>query len=305
MITQAVHSASKWIQSKELHDRSAKTAARWFYSEWWMRRGFPAQITCDCEGAFISSFNTALADLAGLRVPPTSSYNPMSNGQAENIHRRYTDMLRCLSNPEEPDCAEWVLEAHFAHNTATPRTTCTSPCFLEFGRRPYTPVNILAGVFMSSVAAEDEAELAHWFRVITLARDLAARLEGRGGCAYAGGATGAHAEQGRAPSLCASRSKVGGASPGPPASSRCNALPRVGPRCSTTHATLVHGLGSGRNLPSLLVLAWLQHVASRSSGRHNLHPGVTKHDGLCLCAQSLVLMMVRGWVTRAVVSAVL
>ena len=45
--------------------------------------------------------------------------------------------------------------------------------------------------------------------------DLAARLEGRAGCAYAGGATGAHAEQGRAPSLCASRSKVGGASPRP------------------------------------------------------------------------------------------
>lgn len=92
---------------------------------------------------------------------------------------------------------------------------------------------------------------------------------------------------------------------GPPASSRCNALPKVGPRCSTTHATLVHGLGSGRNRPTLLVLAWLQHVASRSSGRHNLHPGVTKHDGLCLCAQSLVLMMARAEATRAVVSAVL
>ena len=99
-----------------------------------MRRGFPARITCDCEGAFFSSFNTALADLAGLRVRPTSSYNPMSNGQAENIHPRYTDMLRCLSNPEEQ--VEGVLEADFAHNTATPPTTCTSPCFLEFGRSP-------------------------------------------------------------------------------------------------------------------------------------------------------------------------
>ena len=106
MITQAVHSASKWIQSKVLHDRSAKTAARWLYSEWCLRCGLPAQITCDCEGAFISSFNTALADLAGIRVRPTSS-NPMSNDQAENIHRRYTEMLRCLSNPEQPDCAEW------------------------------------------------------------------------------------------------------------------------------------------------------------------------------------------------------
>jgi len=166
-------------------------------------------------------------------------------------------------------------------------------------------VNILAGVFMPSVAAEDEAELAHRFRMMTRPCDLAARLEGRAGCAYAGGATGAHAEQGRAPSLCASRSKVAGASPRPPASSRCNALPKVGPRCSTTHTTLVHGLGSGRSRPSLFVLAWLQYVASRSSGRHNLHPGVTKHDGLCLCAQSLVLMMARAEATRAVVSAVL
>ena len=115
MIIQAVHSARKLIQSKVLHDRSAKLAAHWFYSEWCMRCGFPAQITCDCEGAFISSFNTALTDLAGLRVHPTSSYNPMSCSQAENIHPRCTDMLRCLSNPEEPDCAEWVLEAHFAH----------------------------------------------------------------------------------------------------------------------------------------------------------------------------------------------
>ena len=92
-------------------------------------------------------------------------------------------------------------------------------------------------------------------------------MEGRAGCAYAGGATGAHAEQGRAPSLCASRSKVAGASPrAPPASSRCNALPGVGPRCSTTHATLVQGLGSGPSRPSLLALAWLHRVTSRSSG---------------------------------------
>ena len=85
MITQAVHSARKWIQSKVLHDRSAKTATHWFYSKWSLRCEFPAQITCDCEGAFISRLNTALADLAGIRVRPTSSYNPMSNGQAENV----------------------------------------------------------------------------------------------------------------------------------------------------------------------------------------------------------------------------
>jgi len=181
-----------------------------------MRRGFPAQITCDCEGAFISSFNTALTDLAGICVHPTSSYNPMSCSQAENIHPRCTDMLRCLSNPEEPDCAEWVLEAHFAHKHCEAAHHAYLFVLPRVWTQPCTPVNILAGVFMPSVAAEDEAELAHRFRMMTRACDLSARLEGRAGCAYAGGATGAHAEQGRAPSLCASRSKVGGASPRPP-----------------------------------------------------------------------------------------
>ena len=181
VITQAVHSPSKWIQSKALHDRSAKTAARWFYSEWWMRREFPAQITCDCEGAFISSFNTALADLAGIRVCPTSSYNPMSCSQAENIHPRCTDMLRCLSNPEEPDCAEWVLEAHFAHKHCEAAHHAYLFVLPRVWTQPCTPVNILAGVFMPSVAAEDEAELTHWFRAIARARELAVNWRVVGG----------------------------------------------------------------------------------------------------------------------------
>ena len=92
---------------------------------------------------------------------PTSSYNPMSNGQAENIHPRYTDMLRCLSNPEQPDCAEWVLEAHFAHKHCEAAHHAYLFVLPRVWTKPYTPVNIQAGVFMPSVAAEDEAELAH------------------------------------------------------------------------------------------------------------------------------------------------
>jgi len=167
------------VLSAAFHDRSAKPVANWFYENWCLRRGFPVQITCDREGAFISHFNTAITDMLGVRVRPTSGFNAMSNGQAENPHRHYMEILRCLSNPDETNWAELLPHADFACNTATPRTTRVSPFFLEYGRRPYTPVHIMAGVFSPSVDAEDEADLAHWYTRLRKTRELAANLEGR------------------------------------------------------------------------------------------------------------------------------
>ena len=179
VIAQAIDAASKWVQSAAFPNRSAKPIARWFYESWCLMRGIPIQLTCDRELAFIGSFNAAMQDALGVRVRPTSGYNPMSNGQAENPHRHYTTILRCLSNPNDPDWAEWLPQADFACNTATPRTTRTSPFFLQYGRIPVTPVNIMAGVFAPTVDANDEADLVSWYRALHRARELAANLEGR------------------------------------------------------------------------------------------------------------------------------
>ena len=85
-------------------------------------------------------------------------------------------MISCLSNPVELDWAEWTTEADLACNTATPHHSF----FLEHGRKPYTPVNIMAGVFMPSV--EQRTKLVP----DNQSAELAASLEGCTRRAYVG-----------------------------------------------------------------------------------------------------------------------
>ena len=179
MIIQAIDAASKWVLSKGLPDRAAKPAALWFHNEWCLRFGYPKQLTCDREGAFVGLFNTAMLDYMGIRTRQTSPYNPMSNGQAENAHRTYLVALRALSDPDEPDWSDHLAHADFALNTHRPRTTGVAPFVLMFGRRPYTPVSILAGVFEPRVSGTDEVTLYAWYRDAQKVRELAANLEGR------------------------------------------------------------------------------------------------------------------------------
>jgi len=102
----------------------------------------------------------------------------MSNGMAERPHRHYVEMLRCLAQPDMSDWPNFVSVADFAHNTHTPRSTGTSPYFLEYGRKPFTLLNLFAGVWQPGPDVTDHTSVAEWHHELTRARELAANLEG-------------------------------------------------------------------------------------------------------------------------------
>ena len=137
-----------------------------------------------------------------------AEYNPTSNSQGP--HRR---PMETPSNPEDLDRAEWMLCRLGPQHDRTTRQHCAPRAFAvpgaTQGRHPCQHRGCPASTPCTS------GPHTRWSRRQSKARELAATLEGREGGPTTGGATGAHAEQGRAPSLCASRSNVGGASPGP------------------------------------------------------------------------------------------
>jgi hypothetical protein len=83
-------------------------------------------------------------------------------------------MLKCLAQPDMSNWPSFVSAADLAHNTHTPRSTGTSPYFLEYGRKPFTQLNVHAGVLQPGPDVMDVAAVAQWHH----ARELAANMEG-------------------------------------------------------------------------------------------------------------------------------
>jgi hypothetical protein len=178
VIAQAIDGASRWITSKALHTRETKPICEWFYNNWILIKGIPQRVTIDGEGALISKVAECLFDLLGVHLRVTSPDNPMSNGMAERPHRHYVEMLKCLAQPDMSDWPSFVSAADFAHNTHTPRSTGTSPYFLEYGRKPFTLLNVYAGVLQPGPDVTDVAAVAQWHHALARARELAANMEG-------------------------------------------------------------------------------------------------------------------------------
>ncbi len=176
VIVQVIDSATKYIKSCALVDncKSAETIAKWFFTEWCLIYGFPSRITCDQGGEFVNKFNASLCAAMGMALRATSPYHLMSNGQAENPHRRYVEMLRMCGNKE--DWADWIAQADWVVNTHTPRMMRVSPFFLTFGQHPLTVVGIAAGLMESMSMLKDHGE---WYFGLMAARTGAAMLEGR------------------------------------------------------------------------------------------------------------------------------
>jgi hypothetical protein len=179
VIAQAIDSASRWITSKALHTRETKSVCEWFYNDWILVKGIPQRVTIDGEGALISKTAECLFDLMGVHLRVTSPDNPMSNGVAERPHRHYMEMIKCLAMPDMSNWPNFVSAADFAHNTHTPRSTGVSPFFLEYGRKPFTLLNVYAGVLEPGPDVTDATAVAQWHHTLTRARELAANMEGR------------------------------------------------------------------------------------------------------------------------------
>ena len=74
-----------------------------------------------------------------------TAYHPQSSGQVERYNQVLSQLLRCTIH-QVGDGAHWtqlIPTIQFAVNTAPSRSTGYTPFFLNFGRHPTTPVQLL------------------------------------------------------------------------------------------------------------------------------------------------------------------
>ena len=93
-----------------MKDSTANSCVNALVSQWIARFGLPDHITSDRGTAFTSTLWTSIADLLGITIHHTTSYNPEANGMVERFHRSLKSalMARCTSSSWASNLP-WVL----------------------------------------------------------------------------------------------------------------------------------------------------------------------------------------------------
>ena len=110
----------------------AETLATVFLDQAVSRFGVPSQLHSDQGANFCSAIIDAMCRQLGIERSRTTAYHPQGNGQVERFNRTLESMLAKVVNDNQND---W--DKH--------ETTKFTPFFLNFGRSPSLPVDIMLG----------------------------------------------------------------------------------------------------------------------------------------------------------------
>src|SRR5258708_14503560 len=118
----------------------------------WRHHGLPEEVISDRGPAFISNFSHDLATLLGVKLTPSTSYHPQTNGQTERVNQEIEVYLRVFVSHQQDDWADWLPLAEFAYNNKVHAATCQTPFELDASQHPCLGVETMR---MSTVEAAD------------------------------------------------------------------------------------------------------------------------------------------------------
>ena len=126
-------------------NQTAVTVAKCFFNDYILTFGIPEALITDQGGQFQSELFQELCKLFGVDKRRSTPYMPSVNGGAERTNRTFkTQLARRLDEYSN----KWDLElskVEFAYNTSIHSSTKFTPYFLQFGREPLLPVQLLLG----------------------------------------------------------------------------------------------------------------------------------------------------------------
>lgn len=156
-----VDTFSKMAEAIKLRSTTVEVVAKAFVDTWVCRHGVPIQVHTDRGG------NLETADLIkavykhlGIVKTANQSYRPQTDGCVERMNKTIKTMLwkYCQNNPKAwVDSLDQVM---FAYRTSVHSSTGFSPFFLERGRLPRLPMDILMGTAAESTATKRGEEWA-------------------------------------------------------------------------------------------------------------------------------------------------
>ena len=101
---------TRWPEAIPLIKTDAESCAKAFIFNWVSRFGVPGHITSDRGPQFVSKLWSAMAELLGIQLHPTTAYHPQANGLVERFHRSLKASLRArLTSANWVNELPWVL----------------------------------------------------------------------------------------------------------------------------------------------------------------------------------------------------
>src|SRR5258705_3611388 len=132
--------------SKQIHAIPTVTSldsarVAWLFLEHiWRHHGLLEEVISDRGPAFISNFSHELAALLGVKLTPSTSYHPQTDGQTERMNQEIEAYLRVFVSHQQDDWADWLLLAEFAYNNKVHTATCQTLFELDTGQHPHLGV---------------------------------------------------------------------------------------------------------------------------------------------------------------------
>src|SRR5258708_3206498 len=109
---------------------------RLFLEHVWHHHGLPEEVISDHGPAFVSNFSHKLATLLGVKLTPSTSYHPQTDGQMERMNQEIEAYLRVFVSHQQDNWANWLPLAEFAYNNKVHVATCRTLFELNVGQHP-------------------------------------------------------------------------------------------------------------------------------------------------------------------------
>src|SRR5258705_1141153 len=108
--------------------------ARLFLEHVWHHHRLPEEVISDCRPTFISNFSHELAALLRVKLTPSTSYHPQTDGQMEHVNQEIEAYLSGFMSHQQDNWADWLPLAEFAYNNKVHSATHQTPFKLDAGQ---------------------------------------------------------------------------------------------------------------------------------------------------------------------------
>jgi hypothetical protein len=126
---------------------TAITTANLYHDFIYRYHGLPKTIVSDRDPIFMSNFWRNLFAMVKVRLTPSSSYHPQTDGQTEIVNKKIEEMLRCFVDENQSNWDQLLVEIEVAYNSAPHSATLCSPFYLNYGLHPRTiPIDAVLSV---------------------------------------------------------------------------------------------------------------------------------------------------------------
>src|SRR5258705_7237412 len=110
--------------------------AQLFLEHVWRHHGLLEEVISNRGPAFMSNFSCELAALLGVKLTPSTSYHPQTDGQMERMNQEIEAYLQVFMSHQQDDWANWLPLAEFAYNNKVHAATHQTPFELDAGQHP-------------------------------------------------------------------------------------------------------------------------------------------------------------------------